>query len=324
MAAPIAITGAGGFVASHLIPFLRAEGTPIRAVVHSTGAAAALRAAGCEVAVADVRDRPSLVAAFAGCEAVVHLVAVIRERGGETFDAVNRAGATNAVAAAREAGAARFVHLSALGAAPDAPRYLRSKWAGEEAVRAGGVPYVIFRPSFLFAPGGGAAQQLAEVVRFGLWYPLVLLAGGRALFGPLAALLPIVPVLGGGRYRSMPLALQDLLPALRQALIRDDVLGQTVEIGGPEALTYDALLRLVARVLGLRRALVHLPMPLARGVVAAFGVLPAPPITRDEAEALFVDNVCDNAPAVRTFGVRLRPAEQALREALGARGANQP
>lgn len=324
MAAPIAVTGAGGFVGTHLVRYLRAEGFPVRAVVRSTAAAPALRAAGCDVAIADVRDRPSLVQAFAGCAAVVHLVAIIREHGGEAFEAVNRAGTANAVAAAREAGVARFVHMSALGAAADAPRYLRSKWEGEQAVRSGGVPYVIFRPSVLLAPGGGAAGQVADVVRFGVWYPLVLLTGGRAVFGALASLLPVVPVLGSGRYRSMPLALHDLLPAVRQALTRDDVLGQTVEVGGPEALTYDALLGLAARLLRVRRILVHLPMPMARGVVAAFALLPNPPITADEFEALLEDNICDTAPAVRAFGVRVRPLEQALREALGIGGANHP
>ena len=316
MPAPIAVTGATGFVGSHLIRRLRDEGLPVRALVRSTRYAGELRALGCEVAVGDVRDRASLAAAFAGCSAVVHLVAILRERRGQTFDAINRQGAANAVGAAADAGVARFVHLSALGAARDAPRYPRSKWAGEEAVRAGGIPFVIFRPSILLGAGGGAAAQFADITRFGVWYPLVLLIGARGLFRMLASLTPIVPVLGTGRYRSMPIALDDLLPAVRAALDRDDVLGQTYEVGGPEILTYDELVGRVARVLGLRRLLVHLPDPLARRLVAAFALLPAPPITPDEADALLVDNLCDPAPAVRTFGLRLRPVEQALREAL--------
>jgi len=316
MQGPIAVTGATGFVGSHLVRMLRAEGLSVRGVVRSTRRGAALRALGCEVMLGDVRDRTSLRAAFDGCAAVVHLVAVIRERGEQTFEAINRVGVANAVAAASAAGCARFVHLSALGAAPEGPRYLRSKWAGEQEVRAGGLPFVIFRPSILLGRGGGAAVQLAEVARFGPWYPLVLLVGGRWVFGRLAALVPIIPVLGSGTYRSMPVALDDILPALRQALDRNDVLGQTYEIGGPEALTYDALVQTVARVLGLRRVLVHLPGPVARAVVALFSALPDPPITRDEAMSLLSDNVCDNGPAVRTFGLTLRPVEQALREAL--------
>jgi len=307
-------------VASYLIPLLRGEGLPVRGIVRSTRDAPRLRALGCEVAVADVRNRSSLVDAFAGCGAVIHLVAIIRERAGQTFDAINREGAGNAVTAAREAGAGRFLHLSALGAAPQAPRYLRSKWAGEEEVRRGGVPFVIFRPSFLLGSGGGSAAQFAQVVRFGPWYPVALLLGGRPFFAALAALTPVVPVLGSGKYRSMPVAVADVLAVMRQTLERDDVLGRTFDIGGPEVLTYDELIIRVARVLGLRRWLLHLPRPAARAVIALFAALPNPPITRDEAEALFTDTICDNTEVMRTFGLRMRPVDQALREALGRLG----
>lgn len=322
MSAAVAVTGAAGFVGSHLVRRLRDAGVSVRGVIRSPNDAERLQRLGCEVSIADVRDQDGLTAAFAGCRAVVHLVAVIRERPGQTFEAVNRLGTANVVAAAAIAGVSRLVHMSALGAAPDAPRYPRSKWAGEEAVRRGGVPFVIFRPSILLGSGGGAAAQFADIVRFGLWYPM--LSGdrriARRIFGTLATLVPVVPVLGDGQYKSMPVALDDVLPAISAAIDKHDVLGQTYEIGGPEVLTYDELVGRVARVLGLRRVLLHLPEPLARRLVAAFAVLPNPPITRDEAEALFVDNVCDPAPAVRAFGLRLRPVEQALREALTPSG----
>jgi NADH dehydrogenase len=317
VAPPIAVTGAGGFVGGRLARHLRAAGAPVRALIHSARDADALRALGCEVREADVLDREALAEAFAGCRAVVHLVAIIRERGGLTFDVVNRQGAANAASAAAAAGAGRLIHLSALGAAPGAPRYLRSKWEGEEAVRAAGLPAVIFRPSILLGPGGGAAAQFADVVRYGLWYPL---AGRRPLTrqlaGVLAAVTPVVPVLGDGRYTSMPVALDDLVPAVVSSLERDDVLGRTFEIGGPEVLSYNELIRRAARVLGLRRLLWHIPRPAARALLRLFALLPTPPITRDEFDALLIDNVCDPGPAVRTFGLRLRPVDQALREAL--------
>lgn len=320
MAAPVAVTGAGGFVGRRLVGRLRSAGAPVRALVHSAHDVEGLSALGCEVRRVDVRDRDALAAAFAGCRAVVHLVAVIRERRGFTFDGVNRQGAANAVAAAAASGAGRFVHLSALGASPTAPRYLRSKWEGEEAVRAGGLPAVIFRPSILLGPGGGAAVQFADVVRYGLWYPLAGRRLGRPLAAIAAAATPVVPVLGDGRYTSMPVALDDLLPAVVDSLERDDVLGRTFEIAGPEVLTYNELVRRVARVLGLRRLLWHIPEWAARGLLRFFALLPEPPITRDEYESLLIDNVGDPGPAVRAFGLRLRPVEQALREALTSAG----
>jgi len=319
----VAVTGAAGFVGRRLVRHLLDRGHAVRGVVRSGPEALALRDAGCESAIADVRDAASLRRAFAGARAVIHLVAIIRGRGAETFDAVNHAGAAAAAAAAREAGAARFLHLGALGAGPGATRYLRSKWLGEEAVRRAGVPFVIFRPSILIGPGGGAAAQFADVVRFGPWYPFVLLFGGRGVFARLASLTPLLPVLGSGRYRSMPLALNDVLPAIVASVDRPDVVGQTYEIGGPQALTYNEIMDTTARVLGLRRRRVSLPPGAAKAVVRALSLLPNPPITEDERQALFVDNLCDNAPVQQAFHLPLRPFEVAMREALEPARANE-
>jgi uncharacterized protein YbjT (DUF2867 family) len=320
---PVAVTGADGFVGRRLLERFREDGYVVRGVVRSPRGADALRAAGYDAVLADVRDPNALRAAFVGARAAVHLMAILRERRGQTFDAVNRDGAAHAAAAARQAGMARFVHLSALGAGPDASRYLRSKWAGEEAVRAAGVPFVVFRPSIMIGRGGGAAAQFADVVRFGPWYPFVLALGARGPFAPLAEVVPVLPVLGSGTYRSMPVALDDVLPALVAAVNRPDVAGQTFELGGPEVLTYNEIMDTTARVLGLRRRRVHLPPVAVRALVRAFAVLPNPPITHDEAQALFEENLCDNTLVLRTFGLRLRPFEAAMREALGAPRAKE-
>ncbi len=312
----VAITGASGFVGSHLIPALRSAGFPLRAVVRRTADAAQLRAQGCEVALADVRDPASLEAAFAGCRAVVHLVALLRERAGGTFEAVNHAGAAHVAAAARACGVDRLVHLSVLGAGSSGSRYLRSKGQGDEAIRAGGVPYVIFRSSFIIGSGGGAAAQFADLVRLGPWYPIKQMTGWEGPLAALAAVTPVVPVMGSGDYRSMPVAVDDLMEAMAASLRRDDVLGRTFEIGGPQAVTFNDLLDAVAAVLAVRRWKLHLPLPLARALVWTMAVLPNPPITRDELDSLLIDNVCDNTEVTRTFGLTLAPLASALRQAL--------
>jgi len=317
---PVAVTGATGFIGGHVVSMLRRAGAVVRVVVRPgtrrTQRLAALEAAGCEIAYADVGDLSALERAFTGCAAVVHLVAIIRERVGASFDLINRRGAAEAAAAAKASGVRRIVHLSALGAGPQAPRYLRSKWAGEEAIRHSGIPYVIVRPSFVIGPGGGAATQFAAIVRLGPWYPLSLLGVPERPLARLAALLPIVPVLGSGRYRSMPLDVRDLMAVVDQALRRDDVLGDVYDIGGPDVLTYDRLIDEVASVLGVRRWKAHMPMWMARALVREFRFLPNPPITQDEFDALLLDNVCDPSRAVQTFGLTLRPFREAMRYAL--------
>jgi NADH dehydrogenase len=294
-------------------------------VVHprtkKTQRVARLQALGCEVASADVGDLRALERAFRGCAAVVHLVAVLRERVGSTFDLINRRGAAEVAAAARAGGVGRLVHLSALGAGPQAPRYLQSKWAGEEAIRRSGVPSVILRPSFVIGPGGGAAAQFAEIVRLGPWYLFHLLGAPLGPLAALAAMMPIVPVFGSGQYRSMPVDVRDLLEVVRQALSRMDVLDNAYDLCGPDMLTYDALLDGVARALGVRRWKAHMPMGLARALVREFRYLPNPPITQDEFEALLVDNVCDPSRTAQTFSLKLTPFRDAIHHALHPSGA---
>lgn len=312
----VAVTGATGFVGSRFVRLLRGNQVPVRAVVRSTKDAASLRALGCDVSLGDVQDRRSLEEAFTGCYAVVHLVAILRERGAATYDAINRQGTANVVGAAQLRGVDRVVHMSALGAHAESTRYLRSKWAGEEEVRHGNVRHAIFRPSFLIGPGGGAAIQFAEIVRFGVWYPLRHVGGSVHLLTSLARLMPVVPVLGSGRSRFMPVHLDDVFNAVHQTLQRDDVLGATYEIGGPDVVTYDEMMAAVAEVLRLKRWAVHVPLPVAWGMVRLFALLPNPPITLDEFESLLRDNVCDNTKVRQTFHLSLRPLRVALADAL--------
>lgn len=290
---------------------------PVRAVVRSTADAAGLRALGCTVVLGDVRDRASLDEAFADCRAVVHLVAVIRERAGATFQAINRGGTAHVAAAARARGVGRIVHFSALGAGPSAPAYLRSKWEGEEELRAAGVPHVIFRPSFIIGSGGGFAAQIADLVRLGPWYPIKQMLGWEGPLAALAAITPVIPVMGSGAYRSMPVYAGDVAVAVTAALGRDDIAGRTFEIGGPQVMTFDELLDAVAAALAVHRWKAHVPLPLARTMVWAMVVLPNPPVTRAELDALLIDNVCDNTDVTRTFGLSLTPLPVALRQALG-------
>lgn len=317
---PVAVTGATGFVGMHVVRGLHDAGVPVRAVVRPgtrrVERVATLRRWGCEVAEADVGDLAALERALAGCRAVVHLVAIIRERVGATFDLINRRGVREVAAAARAGGAGRVVHLSALGAGPRAPRYLQSKWAGEEELRRSGIPWVIFRPSFIIGPGGGAARQFAAVVRLGAWYPLWLLGVPFRPLAALASVTPVVPVLGSGQYRSMPVDVRDVVDLVGWALDHPAAVGQTFDVVGPDTLTYDAILDEVMSALGVRRWKVHIPLRAARALVREMARLPSPPITPDEFEALILDNVGDPGPVQRVFGLTPRPFREAIRFAL--------
>ena len=182
----IAITGGTGFVGTHVARLLDRRGHEV--VLVSREVQGRHRRGRCDVASADLVTGAGLADAFAGCDAVVHLAAIIVERGRQTFDSVNRLGTANAATAAAEAGVGHFVHLSAIGAGTDPGYpYLDSKWAGEQAVRISGVPYTVIRSSVIFGPGDGFFTKLATLVRRVPPLSLPIAGDGRALFQPIAA-----------------------------------------------------------------------------------------------------------------------------------------
>lgn len=236
----VAVTGGSGFVGTSLVRALAEEGHDV--VVLARGVRRIPKRDRVTFVKTDLVAGNGLVDAFTGCDAVVHLVAIPREKGKQTFDLVNRVAAERVATAARQAGVPHLVHQSALGVDPD-PRYpyLATKWAGEQAVRGSGVPYTVFRPSVIFGPGDGFFTVLARLVR-------LTIATGF-----------IVPVAGSGRALFQPLSIDDMVRCALIALERGP--SDTVhEIGGPEHLTYDEIVLTVARALGVRRRLVHVPV----------------------------------------------------------------
>src|SRR5687768_7075469 len=137
----ILLTGGTGYVGSHLLGRLRRRNEPIRVLARDPDRHRQLAAEKVEVVKGDVSDPQRLHAAMKGVDTVIHLVAIIRERpGGATFERINYDGSVNVVDAAKEAGVARLIHQSALGARPD-PKlpYFDTKYRAEQYVQASGL-----------------------------------------------------------------------------------------------------------------------------------------------------------------------------------------
>ena len=270
----IAIVGGTGFVGSQLTAHLAEHGHELVLVARGSRSHAASAAAGAQFARADVVTGTGLAEALAGCQAVVNLVAVIVEKGRQTFDAVNRQGTANVAQAAAETGVAHLVQLSALGAGPD-PRfaYLASKWAGEQAIAIRGVPHTIIRSSLVFGPGDGFFVKLARLVRrTPPFFPLPIAGDGRTLFQPIAAV--------------------DVARCIALALERGPSNG-VVSIGGPDHLSYEQIIDVIrAEVVSLPRLKVHVPViaikPVARLMTA---IMRDPLVTPSQLDLLGRNNV---------------------------------
>jgi NADH dehydrogenase len=257
----ILLTGATGYVGSAVAERLVAEGRTVRALVRADAKAARLPV-GAEAILGDVTDPASLRRAMEGVEAAVHLVAIL-DGPDERFERVNAQGPRNVADAARDAGVRRIVHMSALGVnADNAPltRYWRSKWAGAESVVGSGLDWTIIEPSFVFGRGGGALASFETLLR-----------------------LPVVPVIGDGRYRHQPVWIGDVAAAFSAALDRPQTIGRRIPVVGPQALTFDELLDELGRAAGIRRRpRVHVPPRLMRAQTPILRRFPEPLRVTDE------------------------------------------
>jgi uncharacterized protein YbjT (DUF2867 family) len=293
----ILVTGGTGFVGGHVVQELRRRDLPVRCLVRDVRKGAKVAAWGCELAAGDVTDPESLRRALAGVDTVVHLVA-IRQGREEDFRRIMVDGTRYLVASSKEAGARRFVHMSALGTSEetkDLVPYYGAKWETEQMVQTSGIPYVIFRPSFVFGPDGGILPT----------------------FVMLAKLTPVTPIIGSGRQRIQPIWADDVAAYFAEAVERDDVTGRLFELGGPDAVSWNEFWERLKRLLGLRRPSVHVPVALMKVNALLTERLPGDiPLTRDLLKMLeHGDNVVSNDEAVRTFGLPLAPLEDQLRQA---------
>jgi NADH dehydrogenase len=221
---------------------------------------------------ANLRHEGSVEAAVAGADAVVNLVGLLYQRGRQRFDAIHVEGAGRAAAAARQAGASRFIQISAIGADPaSAAAYARTKAAGEAAVKAAFPAATVLRPSIVFGPEDQFFNRFAAMARIS----------------------PFLPLIGGGKTRFQPVFVGDVAAAVAASLAGKAKRGTVYELGGPEVLTFREILDLTQEWSGRARAYLPLPFWLAKLQAALTWPLPNSlrPITFDQVRLLQHDTV---------------------------------
>ncbi|HEY2389697.1 MAG TPA: complex I NDUFA9 subunit family protein [Candidatus Angelobacter sp.] len=281
------LTGATGFVGKNMLRRLLAESHSVRALVRDPQKANIPAQEKVELVAGDVVEGTGLDQGMQGCDAVIHLVGIIIETGKNTFDHVHHIGTRNVVEAAKRTGIKRFIQMSALGARADGPAaYQVTKWKGEEEVRRSGIPYCILRPSLIFGEGDGFVTQMMETMR------------SAPLFRP-------VP--GDGNPKFRPIFIDDVTACFANALTAEAATGHTIEIGGADELTLNAVLAEIAQCAGVRKPAIHIPMPLMlAGAAVVESFLKNPPVTVDQLRMLREGSTCDIRPMEGLLGVKPR------------------
>lgn len=254
---------------------------------------------GLELVRADVHDEAQLTRLLHGQHAVVNLVATLH--GSEAaFEKTHVTLPRTLARACAATGVRRVVHVSALGATPDAPsRYLRSKARGEAALRAADLDLTVLRPSVIF----GAEDRFLN------------------LFAQLQTLFPVMP-LGGAEARFQPVWVCDVARAIVRALDSRDTIGQTYECTGPQVYTLAEIVRRAGRWSGHERPIVPLPGALARLQALMLESLPGEPLmSRDNLDSMRVPNVASGSvPGLAALGVRASALDAVMPELLSRGG----
>jgi uncharacterized protein YbjT (DUF2867 family) len=276
----IVITGASGYVGSHLTRRFVEAGKPVRAVVRDRSFAekeGRLGGLKVEWVEADVTRPESLGPALDGASAVIHTVAIAIEKGRGTYENVNYQGTLNVVDAAKAQGVTRFLYLSQYGADAKIPyRFLASKGRAEEYVANSGLNWTAFKPSVIWGPEDEFANSFARLI----------------------PLTPVIfPIVGDKDSLFQPVWVEDVVTCFEKALSDPSTFGKIFELGGPETLSLEEIERRTLKALGKRRWMMPFPLPLLRIFVTLMEIgLPNPPVTRSLLELLAVSNVPqDNA-----------------------------
>ncbi|MDP6388598.1 MAG: complex I NDUFA9 subunit family protein [Alphaproteobacteria bacterium] len=310
----VTVFGGSGFIGRQVVKRLADKGVDVRVAVRDPEAALSTKTMGNVGQItpvqANLRDRDSVAAGLAGATGVVNLVGILYQGGKQRFRSIQAEGAGLVAAEAASAGVERLVHVSALGAAKDSrSEYARTKWAGEEAVRAAFPKAAILRPSVVFGPGDGFFNRFARMARL----PLPLPVFGCPSFPKIDLEARTIDVYGDGGTKFQPVHVGDVAAAAVKCLDDDAAEGRTYELGGPIVYSFCEVMRLVLRETRRRRPLVPIPFWYASCLAFFLEWLPTPPLTRDQVALLRRDNVLSGeAPGLAELGIEATAAEVVL------------
>ena len=280
----ILLLGAGGFIGRELLAALQARGHAVVPVVRpgSTPPAFASEAA-IEADLGRDLDPAAWSPRLRGIDAVVNCAGILQDSRRESSDAIHVRAPAALYHACEACGVHRVVLISAISADEDAgTAYAATKLAGEEALRATRLDWVVLRPSLVHARGAH---------------------GGTALLRALAALPGIIPVPGDGRQSFQPIHVDDLAGVVAKAVESGALVRRTLEPVGPDIVTLRAMLADYRRWLGLRPApVVGIPRPLA-AIAARVGDAAGGPLNSTALTQLEHGNTGDYAAFTRDAGI---------------------
>ena len=290
----VLVTGAAGFIGRRLGPSLTAAGHEVRAMIRSTSLDFG---SGVDVVRADLLDAGSLDAACAGADVVFYLVHSMAAS--KDFEELDRTAAQNVAEAASRHGVKRIIYLGGLGETDqELSPHLASRAEVGRILGSAGVPVTTFRAALIIGAGGASYEMLRHLVER----------------------LPVMITPRWVNTLSQPIAVADVIRYLVTCLDVEDTVGRTLDIGGPDVMTYREMMERFAAVVGKRLWILGVPVLTPR--LSSYWVNLVTPVSaavaRPLIDGLRNEMVVRDHAASALMPFDLTPYEKAVMDALVA------
>lgn len=283
----IGIIGGTGFVGTYLVEALLAAGNEVSALIRpgSEGkvCSGAVRAVG-----GDLSSSQALRETLEECDAVIYNVGLLREfpRRGITFEQTQYQGVVDTIAAARDAGVSRLLLMSAIGVKDPGTKYQETKYRAEQFALSSGLDVTVLRPSVIFGDPRGAMEFATQLHRDMVKPPI-----------------PAVAFVGA---QMSPVHIEDVADAFVNALLNSNTIGNTIELAGPEILSFREMVKRIATATGKSKVILPMPIRVMRIGATLFDWLPFFPVTRDQLTMLEEGNTAPSESLESLIGHKPR------------------
>ena len=296
----IVVTGGTGFIGREIVHRMLQTGDDPLVVTSRNSEAPGFWKSRVEVVQAFAGDALSLAKAFTRADVVIHAIQfpnhpVEDASRGRTYLEIDAKGTEVAVRAAKQVGVRRFVYLSGAGAGQGRKEnWFQAKDRAEAAIRESGMEHAILRPSWIYGPNDRSMNRFVFFCRY----------------------LPVVPVIGDGKTKVDPIAVSDVARCIADAARREDCKDKTFELGGPERLSMDDIIKTVQALLHRSQPLLHQPAKLMKLLVLPMALLPDPILSPGAIDFILQEVSIDPKPAMDYFGFPFKTLRQGLAEYL--------
>ncbi len=301
----VAIFGGTGYVGSYIIDSIISDGMIPRVMVREGSDAKVIQPNKCEIIYGNIEDENSINETLKGCDSAIFLIALIREFPSEniTNERFQFEGSKRVMRLAEKNGIKRFILMSALGANPNpnGSKYMQAKYLSEQSIKNTNLDWTIIRPSSLFGnPRGNDRPEFCMMLDKLM---LSLLPYPKFLPFPAPSFFKGISPFDAGNYSLSMVHVKDVASIILNVLKDDKAIGETLEVGGKDEVSWNKIIKTIAEV--TKRRVIMVPAPIflisfIAGLLDRFKWFPA---GKDQLDDLVNGSVCDSSELFKRYGI---------------------